>query len=176
MNHPNVFRWEHDLIGDEKVPADAYYGIQTQRVIQNFDITGVPISHFPQFIRSLIMTEKACAITNRELGYLEDHKATAIVTACDEIIYDQFPVDLIQGRAGTSTNMNADEVIAIRGFEILGHQKGEYSFLHPNNDVNMSQSTNDVYSTAARLAIVFSDDPLMEAVNSLRHALRSSQK
>jgi len=176
MNTPNAFRWEHDLIGDEQVPANAYFGIQTLRAMQNFDITGVPISHFPQLIRALAMTKKACALANQELGHLEDHKAKAIVTACDEIIYgaalyEQFPVDLIQGGAGTSTNMNANEVIANRGLEIMGHQKGEYHFLHPNNDVNMSQSTNDVYPTAARLAIVFSDDPLIEAVNSLRQAL-----
>lgn len=171
-----AFRWEHDLIGDEQVPQDVYYGIQTLRAVQNFDITGVPISHFPLLIKSLAMVKKAACLANLDLGHLDPHKADAIVAACDEIIldgqlHDQFPVDLIQGGAGTSTNMNANEVIANRGLEIMGHCKGEYHFLHPNNDVNMSQSTNDVYPTAARLAIVFSDDPLQEAVDLLRRAL-----
>ena len=170
------FRWEHDLIGDERVPIDAYYGIQTLRAVQNFDITGVPISHFPPLIRALAMVKKAAALANKELGHLSTKKANAIVSACDEVInegklMDQFPVDLIQGGAGTSTNMNMNEVIANRGLELMGKTKGEYHFLHPNNDVNMSQSTNDVYPTAARLAIVFSDDPLIEAINKLREAL-----
>lgn len=168
-------RIEHDLLGDEAVPADAYYGIQTMRAMQNFDITGVPISHFPPLIKALAMVKKACAQANLELGHLERAKAKAIVSACNEVIegkwHDQFPVDLIQGGAGTSTNMNINEVIANRGLERMGKKKGEYHFLHPNNDVNMAQSTNDVYPTAARLAIAFSDDPLIEAVQSLRGAL-----
>jgi aspartate ammonia-lyase len=171
------FRVEHDLIGDEEVPADAYYGIQTLRAIKNFDITGVPISHFPQLIRALAMVKKAAALANLEIGHLTKTKTKAIAKACDEVIagkfHDQFPVDLIQGGAGTSTNMNINEVIANRGLELMGKQKGEYHFLHPNNDVNMSQSTNDVYPTAARLAIAFSDDPLIETVNNLREALNT---
>ena len=123
------YRVEHDLIGDEEVPANAYYGIQTQRAMNNFDITGVPISHFPQFIRALAMVKKSAALANRELGQLDRKKMHAIVTACDEVIdgqwHDQFPVDLIQGGAGTSTNMNANEVIANRGLEIMGKKKGE---------------------------------------------------
>ena len=170
------FRMEHDLLGDEEVPMDAYYGIQTQRAMKNFDITGVPISHFPQFICALAMVKKAAAMANLELGHLPRAKAKAIVSACNEVIdegkfLDQFPVDLIQGGAGTSTNMNINEVIANRGLERMGKKKGEYHFLHPNNDVNMSQSTNDTYPTAARLAIAFSDDPLIAAVNNLRLAL-----
>jgi aspartate ammonia-lyase len=171
----NKYRMEHDLIGDIQVPADAYYGIQTLRAMHNFDITGVPISHFPELIRALAMVKKAAALANQELGHLSKTKTKAIAAACDEVIdgkwHDQFPVDLIQGGAGTSTNMNINEVIANRGLEIMGKLKGEYHFLHPNNDVNMSQSTNDVYPTAARLAIAFSDDPLIEAVNNLRVAL-----
>jgi aspartate ammonia-lyase len=170
-----LFRMEHDLLGDEEVPADAYYGIQTMRAMRNFDITGVPISHFPQLIRALAMVKKAAALTNLELGHLPRAKAKAIVSACNEVIdgklHEHFPVDLIQGGAGTSTNMNINEVIANRGLERMGKQKGEYHFLHPNNDVNMSQSTNDTYPTAARLAIAFSDDPLIEAVEKLRAAL-----
>ena len=174
------FRIEHDLLGYEQVPADAYYGIQTQRAIQNFDITGVPISHFPQFIRALAMVKKAAALANEQLGNLDHKKAKAIVGACDEVIggalMDQFQVDCIQGGAGTSTNMNANEVIANRGLELMGHNKGEYKYLHPNNDVNMSQSTNDVYPTAARLAIVFSDDPLIESVANLKTVLEEKAK
>lgn len=144
--------------------------------MRNFDITGVPISHFPQFIRALAMVKKGAALANNELGYLTDAKKDAIVQACDEIIVDEafldeFPVDLIQGGAGTSTNMNTNEVIANRGLEIMGKEKGQYEFLHPNNDVNQSQSTNDVYPTAARLAMCFSDDPLIEAVTYLVDAL-----
>lgn len=176
---PSSHRIEHDLIGDELVPQDAYYGIQTLRAVHNFDITGVPISHFPQLIRSLAMVKKAAALANQELGNLDTKKADAIVQACDEVIEGnfpvdlapQFPIDLIQGGAGTSTNMNINEVLTNRGLEILGHNKGEYQFLHPNNDCNQSQSTNDVYPTAARLAIVFSDDPLVEAVQTLIEAL-----
>jgi aspartate ammonia-lyase len=174
------YRLEHDLLGYEQVPADAYYGIQTQRAIRNFDITGVPISHFPQLIRALAMVKKAAALANEQLGNLDHEKAKAIVAACDEVIdgyfLDQFPVDCIQGGAGTSTNMNANEVIANRGLELMGHNKGEYKYLHPNNDVNMSQSTNDVYPTAARLAIVFSDDPLIESVVNLKAALEEKAK
>lgn len=209
MVDDNQFRVEHDLLGDEKVPADAYYGIQTQRAMNNFDITGVPISHFPHLIRSLAMVKKAAALANRELGQLDRKRCHAILAACDEIIagklHDQFPVDLIQGGAGTSTNMAANEVIANRGLELMGKKKGmiifvmrnetvystcrvffaslaapsntgEYQFLHPNNDVNMSQSTNDAYPTAVRLAIVFSDDPLIEAVKTMQEALDDKAK
>ena len=128
--------------------------------MRNFDITGVPISHFPLFIRALAMVKKAAALANHELGYLTTIKKDAIVQACDEIIVDEalldeFPVDLIQGGAGTSTNMNANEVIANRGLELMGKEKGQYEFLHPNNDVNQSQSTNDVYPTAATISNVF---------------------
>ena len=124
------------------------------------------------------MVKKAACLANYELGHLNATKKDAICAACDEIILenklmDQFPVDLIQGGAGTSTNMNANEVIANRGLEIMGKKKGEYQFLHPNNDVNMSQSTNDVYPTAARLAMVFSDDPLVESVRGLMAAFAS---
>jgi aspartate ammonia-lyase len=128
MTEETAYRIEHDLLGDKEVPADAYYGIQTQRAMKNFDITGVPISHFPELIRALAMVKKAAALANRELGQLDRKKTHAILSACDEIIagqwLEQFPVDLIQGGAGTSTNMNANEVIANRGLEILGKKKG----------------------------------------------------
>lgn len=176
MGKPTT-RIEHDLLGDQQVPIDAYYGIQTQRAAQNFDITGVNISHYPQLIKSMAMVKHACALSNLELGLLSERKANAIIAACMEIadgkLHDQFIVDLIQGGAGTSTNMNANEVIANRALELLGHRKGEYQYLHPNNDVNMSQSTNDVYPTAARLAVIFSDDPLIEATTTLQTALET---
>ena len=142
---------------------------------QNFDITGVPISHFPNLIVALAMVKKAACLANLELGFLPVKKAKAILQASDEVIagklHDQFVVDLIQGGAGTSTNMNMNEVLANRALEILGHRKGDYQNCHPNNDINQGQSTNDVYPTAAHLAICFSDDPLVEAVEQLIAAL-----
>ncbi|QKF80898.1 aspartate ammonia-lyase [Halarcobacter ebronensis] len=150
-------RMEHDLIGDREIPNEVYYGVQTLRAKENFNITGVTLSQFPTFITSIAKVKKACALANNELGLLEENKKNAICEACDEIIagalHDQFIVDMIQGGAGTSINMNANEVIANRSLEILGHNKGEYAFLHPNNDVNKSQSTNDAYPTAFRVAL-----------------------
>ena len=168
-------RIEHDLLGDLEVPADAWYGVQTQRALNNFSITGVPISHFPAFIRALAMVKSAAAWANRELGVLAESKADAIISACEDITHghlqDQFVVDLIQGGAGTSTNMNANEVIANLALEKLGHGKGEYRFLHPNDDVNRSQSTNDAYPTAVNLAVQFAAEPLEQAILSLIAAL-----
>ncbi len=168
-------RVEHDLLGDLAVPAGAWYGIQTQRALDNFSITGVPISHFPALVRALVQVKSAAAWANRELGVLPAEKADAIIAACDEIdaghLHDQFVVDLIQGGAGTSTNMNANEVIANLALEKLGHGRGEYRYLHPNDDVNRSQSTNDAYPTAVCLAIQFASEPLEQAIRSLIEAL-----
>ncbi len=168
-------RIEHDLLGDLPVPADAWYGIQTQRALDNFSITGVPISHFPDFVRALVMVKKAAAMANRDLGTLAPHKAEAIIAACDDIIggrlQDQFVVDLIQGGAGTSTNMNTNEVIANLALAKLGHGKGEYQHLHPNDDVNRSQSTNDAYPTAVCLAVQFAAEPLERAIIRLKERL-----
>nr|WP_260294562.1 aspartate ammonia-lyase [Sedimenticola hydrogenitrophicus] len=167
-------RMEHDLLGDMEIPADAWYGIQTQRALDNFSITGVPISHFPQLVNALAMVKAAAARANTELGLLRAAKADAIVAACEQIcaghLHDQFVVDLIQGGAGTSTNMNANEVIANLALEKLGHRKGEYAYLHPNDDVNRSQSTNDAYPTAASLAIIMAADPLIDTIFSLTQA------
>ena len=169
-------RLEHDLLGEREVPADAYYGIQTLRAVENYDITGIPLGHYPQFIRALAMVKKACARANHKLGDLDNDIADAICAACDEIIagnlHTQFVVDMIQGGAGTSTNMNANEVIANRALEILGHSRGEYDFIHPNNHVNMAQSTNDVYPTAIRLAILLSYEPLTKAMSDLAYELK----
>ena len=169
-------RVEHDLLGERQVPADAYYGIQTLRGVENFDITGIPLAHYPQFIRALAMVKKAAAKANHKLGDLAKNIADAICAACDEIIagnlHNQFVVDMIQGGAGTSTNMNANEVIANRALEILGHSRGEYDVIHPNNHVNLSQSTNDVYPTAIRLAILLSHESLTKALSELAYELK----
>ena len=148
------FRIEHDLIGDRQVAADAYYGVHTLRALENFPISGTPISIYPDLIGALACAKQAAAIANRELGLLDDERADAIVRACEEIrggaLLEEFVVDVIQGGAGTSTNMNANEVIANRALELLGAKKGEYARLHPLDHVNLSQSTNDVYPTAVK--------------------------
>jgi aspartate ammonia-lyase len=170
-------RREHDLLGDMDIPADAWYGIQTQRAVDNFAITGVPISHFPELIRALALVKMAAARANLDLGNLSEARADAIIEACEDVaggyLHEQFVVDLIQGGAGTSTNMNANEVIANLALEKLGHGKGEYQYLHPNDDVNCSQSTNDAYPTAACLAIQFAAEPLVSTISSLVEALRA---
>ncbi|HEX5839839.1 MAG TPA: lyase family protein, partial [Anaerolineales bacterium] len=170
----NSTRTEHDLLGERDVPAERYYGIQTLRAVENFAITGIPISHYPRLIKSLAYIKKAAALTNQELGLLDPALADAIARACDEILsgalHSEFVVDVIQGGAGTSTNMNANEVIANRALELLGHEKGRYEFLHPLNHVNMSQSTNDVYPTALRLALSQKLDGLMAEMTRLRDA------
>ena len=169
-------RTEKDLLGEAEIPANAYYGIQTWRAQQNFDLSGVQLNHFPSLIQALAMVKQAAARANAQLGDLEQDRADAIELACQQVIdgqhHDQFVVDMIQGGAGTSTNMNANEVIANVALEILGHGKGTYAALHPNNDVNMSQSTNDAYPTAVRLAILLSHGELVTALQSLQQAFR----
>lgn len=173
-------RIEEDAIGQQAVPASALYGIQTQRAHQNFNITGVPISHFPELIKALAMVKLAAAKANQQKGLLDDRKAYAIIEACDEIIcgkyHKHFIVDLIQGGAGTSTNMNANEVIANIALAKLGFEYGEYDKLHPNNEVNCSQSTNDVYPSAARLSLVFSATGLKDAIAQLQDSLIKKAK
>ncbi len=168
-------RLEHDLLGERAVPAERYYGIQTLRATENFSITGIPISHYPRLIKSLAYIKKAAAQANQELGLLEPGLAEAICKACDELLegklLDEFTVDVLQGGAGTSTNMNANEVIANRALELLGYEKGRYDILHPLNHVNMSQSTNDVYPTAIRLTLSQKLDGLMKEMTHLRDAL-----
>lgn len=170
-------RTEHDLLGDREVPADAYYGIQTLRAQENFRITDVPLAHFPRLIEALAHVKRAAARANHALGALDAERAAAIDAACAEIVdgalHDQFVVDVIQGGAGTSTNMNANEVIANRALELMGYAKGQYEHLHPNNHVNLGQSTNDVYPTAVRLAILLSFPALASAMDGLITALRA---
>ncbi|MBD5800829.1 Aspartate ammonia-lyase [Azoarcus sp. Aa7] len=167
-------RIEHDLLGDRSLSADAYYGVHTLRAVENFPITGTPISIYPDLVRALAAIKQAAALTNSELGLLDSERTDAIVRACEEIragaLHEHFVVDVIQGGAGTSTNMNANEVIANRALELLGHAKGDYARLHPNEHVNMSQSTNDVYPTALKLAGYEGILRLIEAMDVLRAA------
>lgn len=169
-------RQEHDLLGYRELPDEAYYGVQTLRCTENFMITGIRLSAYPEFIRALAMVKYAAAQANHALSLLDTETAEAIKTACTEIIdgklHDQFPADMIQGGAGTSTNMNANEVIANRALELLGKQKGEYRFCHPNNHVNLAQSTNDAYPTAAKLGICLSTEPLIAELQLLIEAFR----
>ena len=167
-------RVEHDLLGDREVPADAYYGIHTLRARENFPITGIAISTYPDLVNALVSVKHAATAANRDLGLLADDKAAAIIAACEEIrsgrLHEEFIVDVIQGGAGTSANMNANEVVANRALEHLGHERGEYAFLHPIDDVNMGQSTNDVYPTAVKVALRWSAERLLEAMGVLRIA------
>lgn len=165
------FRSEHDLLGELPVPQTAYYGIQTLRAMDNFKLSGVPLSEYPNFVIALAMVKQAAAAANYELGCMPQHKHDAIVAACQQIIngehHDQFVVDMIQGGAGTSSNMNANEVIANLALEQMGKAKGEYEHLHPNNDVNMAQSTNDAYPTAIRVGMLLGQQELLDSLNSL---------
>lgn len=172
---PNTpFRLEHDLLGDREVPTAAYYGVHTLRALENFPITGISIAVYPDLIRALAQIKKAAAQANQQLGLLDARRAGVIADACGEIIdgqwHDQFVVDVIQGGAGTSTNMNANEVIANRALELLGKERGDYKALHPNEHVNMSQSTNDVYPTALKLATYVGIFRLVDAMAYLRKA------
>lgn len=164
-------RREHDLLGDRDVPFESYYGVQTLRGIENFNISGVTLNFFPSLIDALAMVKEAAADANFELELIDKPIRDAIVAACNEIkngkFHNHFIVDMIQGGAGTSTNMNANEVIANRALELLGHEKGEYQYCHPNNHVNLSQSTNDAYPTAVKIALVNSNKKLVEVLESL---------
>jgi aspartate ammonia-lyase len=168
-------RREHDSLGERELPDTVYYGVQTARALENFQISGVPLRNFGHFIDGLALVKKAAAMANHELGVLAADRMKAIGAACDEILagklHAHFVVDMFQGGAGTSTNMNANEVIANRGLEILGHAKGDYAHLHPNDDVNCSQSTNDVYPTAIKLAVILSLKDLLGAMGELQTAL-----
>jgi aspartate ammonia-lyase len=168
------FRIEHDLLGDREVPIDAYYGVHTLRAVENFPITGTTIAIYPELIKALACVKQAAAHANHELGLLDAPRCNAISAACDELLagklHDQFVVDVIQGGAGTSTNMNANEVIANRALELLGHRKGEYQHLHPNEQVNIGQSTNDVYPSSLKIATWFGILGLIDAMDVLRRS------
>ncbi len=170
-------RHEHDLLGDREVPYEFYYGIQTLRALENFNISGISLTHFPNLVKALAMVQMAAAKANYELGLLSQPVADAIVQACNEIIngryHVHFGVDRVQGGAGTSTNMNANEVIANRALEILGYEKGEYRYCHPNNHVNLSQSTNDAYPTALKIALIMSNRELVEVLRQLSESFHA---
>ena len=171
------FRREHDLLGEKDIPVEYYFGIQTMRAIENFDIGRVRLHFYPELIRALAMVKEAAARANGDLGLLDGPTARAIVDTCREIeqgrLHEHFVVDMVQGGAGTSTNMNANEVIANRALELLGHERGEYGYCHPNNHVNRSQSTNDAYPTAVRIALIFSLQKLVETLRWLVDAFRA---
>ncbi len=166
-------RKEVDLLGSMEISNDNYYGIHTQRAIDNFKISNSNIGDFPLFIKGLIITKKACAAANKEIGSIAIDKAEMIMEACDEILANLskyivfFPTDVFQGGAGTSVNMNANEVIANVALDLNGYEKGNYDILHPNDDVNKSQSTNDAYPTGFRVAIYFYINHLLEKINIL---------
>src|SRR5260370_3368568 len=173
-------RREHDLLGDRDVPASAYYGVHTLRAVENFPISGTKISIYPDLIAALASIKLAAAKSNQELGLLDETRANDIIAAAEEIRagrrHEEFVVDVIQGGAGTSTNMNANEVIANRALELLGRPKGDYKFLHPNEHVNMSQSTNDVYPTALKLAAYSGIMRLVDAMAVLRQAFEAKSE
>ena len=164
-------RTEHDLLGNKEVPNEVYYGVQTLRAIENFDITGVPLNFYPDIVRAFAMVKQAAVRANFALGLLDEEVASAIDEACGHILNGKyhkcFVVDMIQGGAGTSTNMNANEVIANAALQIMGYKKGEYKYCHPNNHVNLSQSTNDAYPTAIKIAIIKRNKVLVRSLLDL---------
>ncbi|MGE4484884.1 MAG: aspartate ammonia-lyase [Oscillospiraceae bacterium] len=171
-------RIEHDMLGEMQIDDAAYYGIHTVRAAQNFAITGVPIH--AELIHALVTVKKAAAITNRGIGAVEKRIADAIISACDEILsgalHEQFIVDCMQGGAGTSANMNVNEVLANRAVELLGGQKGDYSLVHPLDHVNLHQSTNDVFPTAVRIAAIRLLKPVTEQFAALQSALQEKEE
>ena len=178
MSHPlkdPMFRIEKDMLGEYRVPGDVLWGVHTARALDNFPVSGIPIGHFPNLVNALVMVKKAAANANAKLEYLPSEKHEAIIIACDAILagqyHDHFVVDVIQGGAGTSTNMNTNEVIANIGLQSMGYDKGAYDVLHPIDDVNMSQSTNDCYPTSVRLSILLSCDALITALTDLSQSL-----
>mgnify|MGYP001101507418 FL=1 len=170
-------RSEYDLLGEKDIPADVYWGVHTARAVENFQVTGTPIGRYTHLIRGLAFVKEAAAVANHELGLLSRERLDAIVRACREIrageLHEQFVVDVIQGGAGTSTNMNANEVIANRALELLGHAKGEFQHLHPNEHVNIGQSTNDVFPSALKIAAWHGISGLIESMAYLRAAFEA---
>ncbi len=173
-------RIEHDLLGDLAVPADAYYGVQTARALENFKISGIELRAYPNFIKGLAMVKLAAARANFETGGFSKEILAGIEGACHEIItgklHDQFKLDVLQGGAGTSTNMNANEVIANRALELMGHKKGEYKYCDPHDHVNRSQSTNDSYPSAIHIGMALGNAQIIAAFNELIEAFRNKGK
>ena len=173
----NKFRVESDLLGELQVPADAYYGVQTQRALNNYQISNTRMCDYPESIIAMASVKMAAAAANTELGVMPKEIGEAIVAACREIVdgkfHDQFPVDMVQGGAGTSVNMNANEVIANRALELMGHKKGEYQFCSPNDHVNCAQSTNDAYPSAFRYCFVRMNKKVEQALSDLILSFRA---
>jgi len=169
-------RTEKDLLGEKQIPADAYYGVQTARALENFKLSGVLINHYPGFVEAWAIVKLAAARANTEVGAMKPERLAAIEKATAAIregkYHDQFIVDWYQGGAGTSTNMNANEVLANVGLELTGHKKGEYQFLEPHDDLNMSQSTNDSYPTALKVAFLLRNDRLIDELQKLVTSFR----
>ena len=169
-------RTERDLLGEKQVPADAYYGVQTARALENFQISGVEINHYPGFVEAWAIVKLAAAQANTDVGAMKPEKLAAIEKACNAVLagryHDQFVVDWYQGGAGTSTNMNANEVLANIALELSGHKKGEYQFIDPHDDLNMSQSTNDSYPTAIKVAFLLRNGKLIEELQKLAVSFR----
>ena len=177
MSKKNGTRTEHDLLGDLEVPADAYWGVQTHRALENFKISGVQLRLYPNFIKGLAMVKLAAARANHDTDGFSKEILQGIEGACQEIIdgklHDQFQLDVLQGGAGTSTNMNANEVIANRALELMGHQKGEYKFCDPHDHVNRSQSTNDSYPSSMHIGMALGNREIIRAFNELIEAFRA---
>jgi aspartate ammonia-lyase len=171
-------RIEKDFLGELTLPRDAYWGIHTERAVRNFPISGYRVR--PSLIKALVLVKKACCLANAETGYLTGRKVPAILGACEEVLsgrlLEHFPLDALQGGAGTSTNMNVNEVIANRAIELLGGQKGDYALVHPLEDVNLHQSTNDVYPTAVRIAGIAGLRNLSRAIARLQGAFQDREK
>jgi aspartate ammonia-lyase len=169
-------RFEKDLLGEKQVPADAYYGVQTARALENFQLSGVLINHYPGFVEAWAMVKLAAARANTDVGAMKKERLAAIEKACQAVLdgkyHEHFLVDWYQGGAGTSTNMNANEVLANIGLELSGHKKGEYQFLEPHDDLNMSQSTNDSYPTAIKVAFLLRNDKLIAELQKLAASFR----
>lgn len=170
-------RTEKDLLGEKQIPADAYYGVQTARALENFQLSGVTINRYPGFIEAWAYVKLAAAQANYDVGAMKKERLDAIEKACRAVLagqyHDQFEVDWYQGGAGTSTNMNANEVLANVALELSGHKKGEYQFVEPHDDLNMSQSTNDSYPTAIKVAFILRNEKLIEELQQLVASFRS---
>ena len=174
------YRIESDLLGEKQVPCEALYGVQTARAIENFKISGRKLSEFPNFIKGLAITKKAAAIANEKVGMITPEQSKAIQAACDDLLagkyHEHFPVDMIQGGAGTSTNMNANEVIANLALERMGHERGEYKYCMPNDHVNGSQSTNDAYPTAIHMGMYLEHLEFIPHMEKLAESLEKKAK
>lgn len=173
-------RLEHDLLGDKSVPVEALFGVQTLRCIENFDISRQLLSNYPQYVKALGIVKMGAILANHEIGLVDENIKDAIVEACKELMegkhLEQFPIDMIQGGAGTSVNMNANEVIANRALEIMGKQRGQYEFCSPNDHVNMAQSTNDAYPSAMHIGLYITHFEVREALEKLIASFEEKEK